>query len=90
MTIGHREACGGCAATLIFFHCNACHRLFLQCEGCEAVHADARQHDSPPGTPLPPPEHPSCPRCDGLDVRPATRSDLQVRGMLELGDAPGF
>lgn len=82
--IAHREACGPCDAPLYFHHCNACHRLFLECARCEAVHADARAPGSPPAAPVPPPEHPSCPRCGGLNVRPATRSDLKVRDMLDV------
>lgn len=80
----HRSGCPLCGGRVAIEHCNACHRLFGHCESCEAEHPNLRDLAGHPGTPLPPAEHPTCPRCQGVDVRPATRSDLDNRDMLDL------
>jgi hypothetical protein len=79
----HLEACAACRDALLFQHCQACHRLFLHCAGCELAYPDPRTPRDL-GRKLPPGEHPACPRCEGTQVRPATRSDLQNRDMLGL------
>ncbi|HEY9720524.1 MAG TPA: hypothetical protein V6D47_00820 [Oscillatoriaceae cyanobacterium] len=78
--LAHRDGCPACGGRLLFQHCNPCHRLFVQCERCEAVSADVR---APIANASSTPEHPVCPRCDGTAIRPATRSDLEVRGLLD-------
>lgn len=82
--LAHRAPCPACGARLLFQHCNPCHRLFVQCEACEAIGTDVR---APQPGPASTPEHPVCPRCDGTAIRPATRSDLEIRDLLPFLDA---
>ena len=78
----HRAPCPACGARLLFHHCNPCHRLFLHCAGCEIAMPEVREPD--PAGALAPQERPRCPRCTTPNVRPATRSDLQNRDLLDL------
>lgn len=72
--------CPACAGALEPQHCGRCHALFAQCGGCDARYAPLTRF---PAEALPGPEHPACPRCEtGAAVRPATRSDFEVRGWL--------
>jgi hypothetical protein len=80
----HRETCPACGDVVLLEHCNPCHRLFGHCVGCEAEYPDLRGLAAIPGRQLPPVEHPTCPHCEGTNVRPATRSDLENRGWLHL------
>lgn len=72
--------CPACGGGLEPQHCGACHALFAQCAACDARWAPW----SASVTPVPGSEHPRCLRCDsGERVRPATRSDFEVRGWLD-------
>ncbi|MFP5501556.1 MAG: hypothetical protein ACLGIN_03640 [Candidatus Sericytochromatia bacterium] len=88
--LAHRAPCPSCTGRLLFCHCNPCHRLFLYCERCEREYPDAIADTPTDGTPEPPPEHPTCPRCATTGCRPASRSDLEARGLLDrLSEGPG-
>jgi hypothetical protein len=76
----HKNGCPACGEALLFQHCNPCHRLFLHCEACEVEVEDVREPRA--GRPLPPVEHPTCPKCEATEVRPATRSDLENRDLM--------